>query len=94
VGERIASQLEKRMPHRRVVSKTVERVMSSGAVGVRIILRGRIDGAEIARQEKYFAGRVSLSSLRADIDYAEVPALTKSGYVGIKVYINRGDGKK
>jgi small subunit ribosomal protein S3 len=91
VAQRIVYQLEKRIPFRRVVKKTLERVMMSGAVGARIVVKGRIDGAEIARSETFSAGRVSLSTIRADIDYAEVPALTKSGYVGIRVYINRGE---
>jgi len=91
VAQRIATQLEKRMPARRVVTKAIERVMSAGATGVKVVLSGRINGAEIGRTEKFFAGRVSLSSLRSDIDYAEIPALTRSGYVGVKVYINRGE---
>lgn len=91
VAQRIVYQLEKRIPFRRVIKKTLERVMMSGAVGARIVVKGRIDGAEIARSETFSAGRVSLSTIRADIDYAEIPALTKSGYVGIKVYINRGE---
>ncbi len=91
VGQRIVYQLEKRVPFRKVIKRTLERVMMSGAVGAKIVVKGRIDGAEIARRENFSAGKVSLSTIRADIDYAEVPALTKSGYVGIKVYINRGE---
>jgi len=91
VAQRIAFQLERRMPYRRVVNKTIERVMASGAKGVRVILKGRIGGIEIARREKFSLGEVSLSTIRANIDYAEVPSLTKSGYVGVKVYINRGE---
>lgn len=91
VAQRIAFQLEKRAPYRRVVNKAIERVMAAGARGVKIVLKGRIGGIEIARQEKFYAGEVSLSTIRADIDYAEVPALTRSGYIGVKVYINRGE---
>ena len=71
------------------MKQSVDRVMTSGAKGVRIILAGRIGGAEIARRERLQEGKVSLSTIREDIDYASVPALTKSGYIGVKVWINR-----
>ena len=91
VAVRIAEQLERRMPHRRVVSKTMERVMSAGAMGVKVFLAGRIAGAEISRTEKYSLGKVPLQTLRAKIDYVSVPALTKFGYIGIKVWIYTGE---
>ena len=91
VGIRIASQLEKRMPYRRVVNKTVERVMASGAKGVKIALSGRVGGADIGRTEVFHQGKIPLQTLRADIDYAQTPALTKFGYVGIKVWIYKGE---
>lgn len=87
VAVRIAEQLERRMPHRRVVPKTVERVMGAGAKGVKVVLAGRIAGAEIARTERFAEGKMPLQTLRANIDYAQVPALTKSGYIGVKVWI-------
>jgi small subunit ribosomal protein S3 len=87
VVSRIANELERRLPHRRVIKRTMERVMAAGAKGVKIILSGRIGGAEIARTEKYHQGKLPLSTLRADIDYAEAPSMTRSGYVGIKVWI-------
>ena len=77
------------MPHRRIMKQTVDKVMGSHAKGVRIVLSGRIGGAEIGRRERLQAGKVSLSTIREDIDYAQIPALTKSGYVGVKVWINR-----
>lgn len=91
VVERIADQLVKRYPHRRAVSQALERVMNAGAKGVKIQLSGRIGGAEIGRNEKYFQGSVPTQTLRAVIDYYESPAHTKSGCVGIKVWINRGE---
>lgn len=91
VGERIAEQLIKRYPHRRAVSQAQERVMSAGAKGVKIQLSGRIGGAEIGRSEKYPMGTIPTQTLRSDIDYAQVPALTRSGYVGIKVWIYKGE---
>lgn len=91
VAKRIAEQLVKRMPPRRVVNKTMERVMQSGAKGVKVLLAGRINGAEISRKDSYHIGSIPLQTLRADIDYAQVPALTRSGYVGVKVWIYRGE---
>jgi small subunit ribosomal protein S3 len=87
VAAKIASELERRLPHRRVAKKTIERVMASGAKGVRVALSGRIEGAEIARKERFSAGKIPLGTMRADIDYASVPALTKFGYIGVKVWI-------
>lgn len=89
VGVNMADQLIKRMPHKRVMKQAIDRVMSAGAKGVRLVLSGRIGGAEIGRRERLQAGKVSLSTIREDIDYAQVPALTKSGYIGVKVWINR-----
>jgi small subunit ribosomal protein S3 len=74
-----------------VVAKTVERVMGAGAQGVKVMLSGRIGGAEIGRREKFHQGKVPLQTLRADIDYAQIPAFTKSGYVGVKVWIYKGE---
>ena len=91
VLQRLKEQMEKRYPHRRAVSQAISRVMSAGAKGIKIVLSGRIGGAEIGRTEKYEEGTVPTQTLRADIDYAQEPALTKSGYVGIKVWIYRGE---
>ncbi len=93
VAKNISDQLVKRLPHRRVLAQTVERVMGAGAKGVRIIISGRVGGAEIGRREKVQRGTVPLSTIRERINFASVPALTKKGYVGIKVWINRGEGK-
>jgi len=89
VATRIVDELERRIPHRRVVTRTMDRVMTSGALGVKIVLSGRIGGSEIARHEKYHRGSVPTQTLRKNIDYAESPALLKRGYVGIKVYIHK-----
>lgn len=93
VATKIAEQLIKRLPARRVVKKAMERSMQSGAKGIKVLLAGRINGAEIARREpyQYQGGSVPLQTLRANIDYASVPALTRSGYVGIKVWIYKGE---
>lgn len=92
VANNIADQLIRRLPFKRVLNSTSERVMGSGARGVKILLTGRIAGAEIGRREKIHVGTVPLSTIREDISYAQVPALTKKGYIGIKVWINRPEG--
>lgn len=89
VATNIAEKLIRNFPHRAVVHNAMERVIESGAKGVKIQLGGRIAGAEISRREKYFQGTVPTSTLREQIDYASVPALTKSGYVGVKVWISK-----
>jgi small subunit ribosomal protein S3 len=89
IAGRVAADLERRMPQRRVVSKTMERVMASGAKGIKIVLSGRIGGADISRVEKYHMGSVPTQTLRENIDYAQVPALLKKGYVGVKVWIDQ-----
>lgn len=91
VGQNIAEQLARRMPAARIMNQAIDRVMRSGAKGVKIALAGRIGGAEIARREWKFAGSIPLHTLRLDIDFAAVPALTKSGFVGVKVWINKGE---
>ena len=98
VAQRIAEQLERRFPYRRVINRTIENVMASGAKGIKIVLSGRIAGAEISRREKFGdkgkTGNVPTQTLRADIDFASVPALTRSGFIGIKVWIYKGEKKE
>lgn len=89
VATTIADQLIKRFPFKRALRQASERAMNQGAKGVRIVLSGRINGAEIARVEKIQAGKLPLSTIREKIDFASVPALTKSGFIGVKVWINR-----
>ena len=93
VAQSIAEQLARRMPAARVINQTLERVMRAGAKGVKIALAGRIGGAEIARREWKALGSMPLHTLRTDVDFVHVPAMTKSGYVGVKVWINRGESK-
>lgn len=91
VAQKIAEQIEKRMPYRQAAKRAIERSMTAGAKGVKIALSGRIGGAEIARKEKFVEGKIPLQTLRAKIDYADVPALTRSGYVGVKVWVYQGE---
>lgn len=90
IAEKIAYQLTKRMPYRRVVLSAMEKATASGAKGIKIILGGRINGAEISRREKFSQGKVPLSTIRHRIDYFETPSLTRSGYIGVKVYLFLG----
>ena len=89
VATMVADQLAKRLPAKRVGNQAIERVMAAGAKGARILLAGRIGGAEIARRERFQAGTVPLSTIREKVDYAAVPSLTRSGYIGVKVWICR-----
>ncbi len=91
VAKNIADQLIKRLPAKRVLAQTVEKVMGSGAKGVRVVLSGRIGGAEIGRREKLQKGKVPLSTIREHISYSSFPALTKKGYIGVKVWINTSE---
>lgn len=93
VARNISDQLVKRMPHRRIMTQAIDRVMTAGARGVRIVISGRIGGAEIGRIEKMQVGKVPLSTIRENINFVSVPALTKKGYIGVKVWINRGENK-
>jgi len=92
IGQMIAEGLEKRMTFRRVMKQTVEKVMANRDVeGIRVILSGRLGGADMARKEELKRGRVPLQTLRADIDYARVTARLPYGAIGIKVWIYRGE---
>lgn len=93
VAQSVAEQLAKRLPAQRVMNQVIDRVTRAGAKGVKVVLSGRIGGAEIARREWKASGTMPLHTLRADIDFAVYPALTKSGYVGVKVWINKGEVK-
>lgn len=93
VAQNIAEQLIKRLSAARVMNQAMDRVMRAGAKGVKVVLSGRIGGAEIARRESKFRGSIPLHTLRSDIDFSIYPALTKSGYVGVKVWINKGEAK-
>jgi len=93
VATNISDQLIRRLPYKRILVSTAERVMSSGAKGVKILLTGRIAGSEIARREKIHIGTVPLSTIRENISYTSYPALTKKGYIGIKVWINKPEEK-
>lgn len=91
VAQQVVSDIERRMPFRRILKQTIERVKKSGGLGVKVAVSGRLNGAEIARREWLGWGKIPLTSLRADIDYASGTARTQAGAIGIKVWIYRGD---
>lgn len=96
IGRNVADQIEKRIPYRRAVKQALENAMKSSIRGIRIRVSGRLNGAEIARSEPFVQGKIPLSSLKEDIDYAHIPAFTTYGTIGVKVWVYRkilGDKK-
>ncbi len=91
VAENVAQQLERRIMFRRAMKRAVTNAMRIGALGIKINVGGRLNGAEIARSEWYREGRVPLHTLRADIDYGTAEAKTPAGIIGIKVWIFKGE---
>ena len=91
VAESIAQQLERRVMFRRAMKRSMQNSMRMGAEGIKIMVGGRLNGAEIARSECYSEGRVPLHTLRADIDYGFAEALTTYGILGVKVWIYKGE---
>ena len=91
VAEGIASQLERRVMFRRAMRRSVTNAMRIGAEGIKINVSGRLNGAEIARNEWYREGRVPLHTLRADVDYGFAEALTTYGILGVKVWVYKGE---
>lgn len=91
VAENIAHQLERRMSFRRAIKSAAAATMRGGAKGIRIEVAGRLNGAEMSRREKEVQGSVPLHTIRANIDYAQVPAQTAAGVIGVKVWIYKGE---
>ncbi|RBP44885.1 30S ribosomal protein S3 [Garciella nitratireducens] len=91
VAENIASQLERRISFRRAMKQAIQRAMKNGALGIKTAVSGRLNGAEMARTERYQEGNVPLQTLRADIDYGFAEANTTYGKIGVKVWINKGE---
>ena len=91
VAESICQQLERRVMFRRAMKRAIQNTMRMGAQGIKIMVSGRLNGAEIARTECYSEGRVPLHTLRADIDYGFTEALTTYGILGVKVWIYKGE---
>lgn len=90
VANNIARQIEGKIAYRRAVKMAIASTMRMGAEGIKVLVSGRLNGAEMARSEMYKDGRTPLHTLRADIDYALAEALTKTGLIGVKVWICKG----
>ena len=90
MAEFIAQQLESRMPYRKVAKGVLQKVMQKGATGIKIQIGWRLNGADIARREKFIDGKVSLQTFRSDVDYYYLQAMTKYGVLGVKVRIEKG----
>ena len=91
VAENVITQLERRISHGRAMKRAVQAAMRAGAQGIKVMCKGRLSGAEMARQAWQRDGRVPLHTLRADIDYAQEEALTAYGRIGVKVWIYKGE---
>jgi len=91
VAQNAAADIEKRMPFRRVMKQSIEKVMAAGAKGVKISMSGRLNGADIARREVLSSGKMSLITMRSDVDYAIVEAHTIYGKIGVKVWVYHGE---
>ena len=90
IAETIQGQIQRRMPYRRAVKMAIEKAMQAGAVGIKVTISGRLNGAEIARDELFKEGNVPLQTLRANIIHAKRHAITKFGTIGIQVWIYKG----
>ena len=93
VYQMIAEQIEKRVAYRRAVKKAIEQVMKGGALGIKVMVGGRLNGADISRSETFNDGTVPLGTFKADIDFNAGVARTTYGAIGIKVWIYKGEGK-
>ncbi len=91
VAENVVAQLERRISHGRAMKRAVQAAMRAGAQGIKVMCKGRLSGAEMARQAWQREGRVPLHTLRADIDYAQEEARTTYGCIGVKVWIYKGE---
>ena len=91
VAQAVASQIEKRVPFKRAIKQVIDRAKTAGAKGIKVMVSGRLNGAEIARSEKLSFGTVPLSTFKSDIDYKYLTALTTYGIIGVKVWIYKGE---
>lgn len=91
VASQMAEDIEKRLPYRRVLKQAIDRVQKAGALGVKVFVGGRLNGAEIANREMLTWGKVPLHTIRANIDYARTTAHTQAGTIGVKVWIYTGE---
>ncbi|MBU1089812.1 30S ribosomal protein S3 [Patescibacteria group bacterium] len=91
IAESVANQIERRMPFRRVAKQAVKKGMEAGLQGIKIRVAGRLNGADISREETFKDGNIPLHTIRADVEYGEIPAKTTYGQIGVKVWTYRGE---
>lgn len=91
IAQNVVAQLEKRIPFRRAIKQAVEKAKEAGVRGVRVVVAGRLNGADIARSEKAGFGTVPLSTFKSNIDYKQGEALTTYGIIGVKVWVYKGE---
>lgn len=91
IAESVANQIERRMPFRRAAKQAVKKGIDAGLKGVKVRVAGRLNGADISREETFKEGNIPLHTIRADVDYGEVPAKTTYGQIGVKVWVYRGE---
>ncbi|MEI8143538.1 MAG: 30S ribosomal protein S3 [Candidatus Berkelbacteria bacterium] len=91
IASGIANQLERRIPYRRAIKQAIEKAKAAGILGIKVMIGGRLNGADIARSEKISFGSVPLSTFKSDIDYKYTTALTTFGIIGIKVWVYKGE---
>lgn len=90
IAENIQGQIQRRMPYRRAVKMSIEKAIQAGAIGIKVTVSGRLNGAEIARDDLFKEGNVPLQTLRANIQHAKCHAVTKFGTIGIQVWVYKG----
>lgn len=90
IAETIQGQIERRMPYRRAIKMAIEKAMQAGAIGIKVTISGRLNGAEIARDDLFKEGNVPLQTLRANIQHATRHAITKFGTIGVQVWVYKG----
>jgi len=90
VAQNVANQIEKRIPFRRAIKQAVEKAKDAGVLGIRVVVSGRLNGADIARSEKAIFGTVPLSTFKNNIDYEHIQAKTTYGVIGVKVWVYKG----
>lgn len=91
MADSVATQLEKRIAYKRAAKQVLDKIMKAGAKGAKIMIGGRLNGADISRSQFFAEGKIPLATLRADIDYAQARAWTTYGILGVKVWIYKGD---
>lgn len=94
MADNVKEQLEKRIAYKRAAKQTIDKISKSGAKGAKVMIGGRLNGADIARSQSFQIGKIPLATLRADVDYGFAEAWTTYGIIGVKVWIYKGDRKE